>query len=111
MADGLKNAEIGQRMFLSEDTVKTHLRRAMAKLGARSRVDVATWCYRTGKAGTGAPAGTRPPGPARADTVKRMFAHLHVLADGHRSVHQAFTKGCERCQAISTLRQYILDPW
>ena len=37
VAVGHTNAEIGRRIYLSEDTVKTHLRRLFAKLGARDR--------------------------------------------------------------------------
>jgi ATP/maltotriose-dependent transcriptional regulator MalT len=37
VAQGLRNREIGQRLFISEVTVKAHLRNIMRKLGARSR--------------------------------------------------------------------------
>jgi hypothetical protein len=37
VADGLVNREIGQRLFLSEETVKSHVRHLLAKLQARSR--------------------------------------------------------------------------
>ena len=33
VADGLVNREIGQRLFLSEETVKSHVRHLLAKLG------------------------------------------------------------------------------
>lgn len=41
VAEGLSNAEIAQRVFASEATVKTHLGRVMEKLGVGSRVLVA----------------------------------------------------------------------
>ena len=37
IADGLVNREIGDRLFLSEETVKSHVRHLLAKLQARSR--------------------------------------------------------------------------
>ena len=37
IADGLANREIGGRLFLSEETVKSHVRHLLAKLHARSR--------------------------------------------------------------------------
>jgi DNA-binding NarL/FixJ family response regulator len=37
VAAGLKNAEIAERLFLSTETVKTHVRHIFDKLGARNR--------------------------------------------------------------------------
>ena len=37
IADGLANREIGGRLFLSEETIKSHVRHLLAKLQARSR--------------------------------------------------------------------------
>jgi len=37
ICDGLVNREIGVRLFLSEETVKSHVRHILAKLQARSR--------------------------------------------------------------------------
>jgi DNA-binding NarL/FixJ family response regulator len=38
---GFTNAEIGQRLYLAESTVKSHLSSAYMKLGVRSRKDAA----------------------------------------------------------------------
>ncbi|WP_341976385.1 response regulator transcription factor [Microbacterium sp. LTA6] len=40
LADGMSNAEIAQQLFLSEATVKSHLRRIMTKWNVRDRVQV-----------------------------------------------------------------------
>ncbi len=37
LADGLSNEEIGNKLFISPETVRTHVRKAMAKLGAETR--------------------------------------------------------------------------
>lgn len=48
MAEGLANAEIAQRYFLSEATVKTHVRRILMKLHLRDRVQAVVYAYETG---------------------------------------------------------------
>lgn len=47
-ARGLTNAEIGQELFMSLSTVKTHLASAQGKINARNRVETASWAWRTG---------------------------------------------------------------
>ncbi len=47
-AKGLTNTEIGTELYLSLSTVKTHLAAVQAKIGARNRVEVAAWAWRTG---------------------------------------------------------------
>jgi DNA-binding NarL/FixJ family response regulator len=37
ISEGLVNREIGERLFLSEETIKSHVRRLLVKLQARSR--------------------------------------------------------------------------
>jgi DNA-binding NarL/FixJ family response regulator len=37
LADGLSNEEIGKRLFISAETVRTHIRKAMSKLDADTR--------------------------------------------------------------------------
>ena len=45
---GLVNREIGQRLFLSEETVKSHVRHLLAKLQARSRAHAVAVGFRRG---------------------------------------------------------------
>jgi DNA-binding NarL/FixJ family response regulator len=64
VAQGLSNAEIGARLFMSEATVKAHVSRVLAKLGMTNRVQAAILAHDAGVTepppdpdGSGGPAG------------------------------------------------------
>jgi DNA-binding NarL/FixJ family response regulator len=48
VAHGLSNDEIAERMVLSPMTAKTHVSRAMTKLGARDRAQLVVFAYQSG---------------------------------------------------------------
>jgi DNA-binding NarL/FixJ family response regulator len=48
VAAGLSNDEIAARLFVSPATAKTHVNRAMTKLGARDRAQLVVFAYESG---------------------------------------------------------------
>jgi DNA-binding NarL/FixJ family response regulator len=46
LADGLSNEQIGKRLFISPETVRTHVRKAMAKLDADTRTQAVATALR-----------------------------------------------------------------
>ena len=48
VAHGLSNDEIAAAMVLSPTTAKTHVSRAMIKLGARDRAQLVVFAYQAG---------------------------------------------------------------
>lgn len=48
LGQNLSNQEIGRRLFMSESTVKTHLRSIFRKLGARNRTEAVVAALRVG---------------------------------------------------------------
>ena len=48
VANGLTNDEIAERLFLSPATARTHVSRAMIKLGARDRAQLVVFAYQSG---------------------------------------------------------------
>jgi DNA-binding NarL/FixJ family response regulator len=50
VTEGLSNDEIAGRLYMSRSTAKTHVARAMAKLGARDRAQLVVIAYQSGLA-------------------------------------------------------------
>lgn len=62
-ANGLSNAEIGKRLHLAENTIKSHMQHASRKLGATGRAHVVSRALQMGVLTLRAPrTGSRPGG-------------------------------------------------
>jgi DNA-binding NarL/FixJ family response regulator len=48
IASGLSNAEIAESLVVSNATVKTHINRIFAKIGARDRAQAVRYAYERG---------------------------------------------------------------
>jgi DNA-binding NarL/FixJ family response regulator len=60
VALGLTNDDIAERLFVSPWTAKTHVNRAMMKLGARDRAQLVVAAYQSGLIRPGRPTGSAP---------------------------------------------------
>ncbi len=58
LCNGRTNTEIGDRLFCSTETVKTHLKAINRALGTRTRTEAIVWAHRSGELPEHAP-GTR----------------------------------------------------
>jgi DNA-binding NarL/FixJ family response regulator len=47
VSHGMSNGQIGKELFITEDTVKTHMKRVLAKLRARNRAHAVCIALRT----------------------------------------------------------------
>jgi DNA-binding NarL/FixJ family response regulator len=57
LASGASNAELAARLYISEETVRTHVKRVLHKLGLRDRAQAIVYAYESGLV---RPGGTRP---------------------------------------------------
>jgi DNA-binding NarL/FixJ family response regulator len=60
VAAGLDNREIGERLYMSPFTAKTHVSRAVSKLGVRDRVQLVVLAYECGLVAPGGSGVRRP---------------------------------------------------
>jgi DNA-binding CsgD family transcriptional regulator len=88
LAEGLSGAEIAEKLVLSPETVRTHVRNAMTKLGASTRSQAVALALRDEQIGEGPPpAGkTAPAVPARSDARDYSRA-LAAMLDGLVSLY------------------------
>jgi DNA-binding CsgD family transcriptional regulator/tetratricopeptide (TPR) repeat protein len=60
LAEGLTNAQLADRLYISPRTAAVHVSNVLTKLGMASRTEVAAWAVRTGAAGPAGAADSSP---------------------------------------------------
>lgn len=81
LAEGMSGAAIAERLVLSPETVRTHVRNAMDKLGASTRSQAVAIALEHGHIGDGPPAETVTATRPRARVSERSLSSaLHELA-------------------------------
>jgi len=87
LADGMSGAAIAEHLVLSPETVRTHIRNAMGKLGASTRSHAVVLALEQEEIEQSAPAPAPAPAPVRAETddsraaLTELVAGLSALAD------------------------------
>ena len=57
LATGASNAELAGRLFISEETVRTHVKRVLHQLGLRDRAQAIVYAYESGLVAPGSGRG------------------------------------------------------
>ena len=94
LAQGLTGEEVADRLVLSSETVKTHIRNAMTKLEARNRVARRS-PSRCARARSSGPEGSDACSDERADERRRSTDWSTTLRS-HRLRHDAARRRCCR---------------
>jgi DNA-binding CsgD family transcriptional regulator len=98
-ARGLEDEEIGRVLFLSANTVKTHLRNAYARLGARGRAQAVALAFE------------RNVLPSPAFEVLRaarpLLARIPACPYGHPGEFAASALECEFCQGWASAQSVL----
>jgi len=85
LAEGLSGARIAERLVLSPDTVRTHIRNGMAKLGASTRSQALVIALRkreiSPEAEAGAAAATTPAAPRQTAGTHEITGALEIVID------------------------------
>ncbi len=72
IGEGHSNLEIQQLLFLSPNTIKTHIRRTYAQIGVRNRAQAVAWAFTHGLCGRGLTAELVPPARVTAPVTLQL---------------------------------------
>lgn len=78
---GLSNAEVARHLYLSESTVKQHLRGAYKALGVKNRTEAARVFRRNGQSGLPAATERQPPGAGSDGAATLITARLSQVRE------------------------------
>lgn len=80
VAEGMANAEVAQRLWISTATVKFHLTKTYEKLGVANRTGAVRWAQQHGLLTSDSRATSRPRRQAAAPAVRRAGGGAHSLS-------------------------------
>jgi DNA-binding CsgD family transcriptional regulator len=109
MADGRTNHEISQIFFVSEDTVKSHVRHIFAKLGVRGRGGAVGAAYRRGILDAGAPAVVPQAAPAAMPKTWRMPPQRDPRLQRIRHLITRWETTMQYLPPVHPLRRFVTD--
>jgi DNA-binding CsgD family transcriptional regulator len=87
LAEGMSGAQIAEKLVLSPETVRTHVRNAMAKLGASTRSQAVALALQRQEIAAAAPVASRAAVPERVAPPTDPSAALTAMLDGLVSLY------------------------